>query len=297
MGMTDDPSFAGPSQARWNSGLTPRVHPGVAIFAAGPATVPRRMIGQPWPQSSPSSAPAMTVGRPPFRTKSCSGLGVNETAPGTSCSNFWDGLLFYRERLAVETDVQNDAIPFVPDFVPARLRHASPCCGSNVGNAASANCTKLAVQVSPRRELWGHQRLAGGKFRPSSAVWRRKSCGGIGTPCLRSTPKYLRSWCPLCRERNQFHLHRAGLRGGATSNLNSTSSGLTPRLRCTVSDVGSGVKEPGVRWEKSPPTVLNQKTGLALDGRASSLSAFLFRENAGCLTGPKTYALWQSKFD
>ena len=81
--------------------------------------------------------------RRPLPHKILFGLGVNESANHVVLK-FVAWLLFFRERLMVETDVGNDNIPFVPDLCQLGY-DMRPTLWVECGDCSVGKLHKLAV--------------------------------------------------------------------------------------------------------------------------------------------------------
>lgn len=89
--------------------------------------------------------------RRPLHPRLAFGLGTNETANHVVLK-FVAWLLFYRERLTVDTDLQNDHIPFVPDVCQLGY-DLRPLLWVECGDSSVAKLHKLASKC-PDAELW-----------------------------------------------------------------------------------------------------------------------------------------------
>ncbi len=79
------------------------------------------------------------------------GQQINETVRHVALK-FLAWLLFCRERLQIETDVQNDAIPFVPDLAVLGY-DMRPQLWVECGECSISKLHKLAVKC-PDAEIW-----------------------------------------------------------------------------------------------------------------------------------------------
>jgi uncharacterized protein YaeQ len=115
--------------------------------------------------------------------------------------------LFFRERIQIETDVQNDSIPFVPDLVQLGY-DMRPLLWVECGECSLQKLHKLAVKC-PEAELWVVRRSA----QEAESVLRgmekeklrRNRYGVIGFDA-----DMFDEMCGLVRERNTFHWFRGG---------------------------------------------------------------------------------------
>ena len=89
--------------------------------------------------------------RRPLPPRLSFGRGANETANHVVLK-FIAWLLFYRERLSVDTDLQNDNIPFVPDVCELGY-DLRPRLWVECGDCSVAKLQKLASKCS-EAELW-----------------------------------------------------------------------------------------------------------------------------------------------
>lgn len=147
--------------------------------------------------------------RRPLPHKVLFGLGQNETVRHVALK-FIAWVLFYRERLQIETAVPNDSIPFVPDL--AQLGYdLSLLLWVECGECSTLKLHKLAVKC-PEAEIW--------IMKPSPAdaevllqtmqreEFRKGRYGLIGLE-----PDMVEELCGLIRERNQFHWFAGGFAG------------------------------------------------------------------------------------
>lgn len=86
-----------------------------------------------------------------FPHKLIIGQGNNESVRHVVLK-FLGWLLFYRERFYVETDVQNDSIPYVPDLVELGY-DMRPRLWIECGECSLQKLQKLAVKC-PEAEIW-----------------------------------------------------------------------------------------------------------------------------------------------
>ncbi|MBN9692855.1 MAG: YaeQ family protein [Verrucomicrobia bacterium] len=143
--------------------------------------------------------------RRPLPHKILFGLGVNETARHIMLK-FLGWVLFYRYRLAVETDVQNDAIPFVPDLCQLGY-DMRPLLWVECGECSVGKLHKLAVKC-PEAELWVIKGSPG-EVQTLLRGMAKEELRRDRYSLLALDPEVFEELVSLCRERNQFHLHRA----------------------------------------------------------------------------------------
>jgi uncharacterized protein YaeQ len=143
-------------------------------------------------------------GRRPLPHKVLFGLGINETSRHIILK-FMAWVLFYRDRLQVETNVQNDAIPYVPDLCQLGY-DMRPTLWVECGECSVAKLNKLAVKC-PESEIW----VVKGSLQDATSLMRtmekeelRKNRYGI----IALDSEMVQELIQLIRERNSFHLHR-----------------------------------------------------------------------------------------
>lgn len=147
--------------------------------------------------------------RRPLPHKVLFGLGQNESSRHVVLK-FLAWVLFFRERLQIETDVQNDAIPFVPDL--AQLGYdMRPLLWVECGDCSLLKLHKLAVKC-PEAEIWAVKRsLAEAEelLRGMAKEELRRGRYGI----IGFEGEMVDELCGLLRERNQFHWFSGGFAG------------------------------------------------------------------------------------
>jgi len=143
--------------------------------------------------------------RRPLPHKILFGLDTQETARHIVLK-FMGWVLFYRERLMIETDVQNDAISFVPDLCQLGY-DMRPALWVECGDCSAAKLHKLAAKC-PEAELW----VVKGSLDEATTLMRtmakedlRRNRYGL----IALDPELVEELVGLARERNTFHLHRA----------------------------------------------------------------------------------------
>ncbi len=143
--------------------------------------------------------------RRPFPHKILFGLGVQET-PRQVVLKFIAWILFFRDRLMIETDVQNDSIPFVPDLCQLGY-DMRPALWVECGDCSIGKLHKLAVKC-PEAELWVVKRSPAEAETLLKAMkkedLRRDRYGVIALD-----PEMVDELTSLLKERNGFHLFRA----------------------------------------------------------------------------------------
>lgn len=142
--------------------------------------------------------------RRPLPHKILFGLGVNESANHVVLK-FVAWLLFFRERLMVETDVGNDNIPFVPDLCQLGY-DMRPTLWVECGDCSVGKLHKLAVKC-PEAELWIVKRSRADAEQLMRTMARedlRRNRYGI----LALDPEMVDELIGLLRERNTVHWFR-----------------------------------------------------------------------------------------
>jgi uncharacterized protein YaeQ len=145
--------------------------------------------------------------RRPLPHKILFGLGVNE-APRHIVLKFVAWLLFFRERLMVETAVPDDGIPFVPDLCQLGY-DLRPQLWIECGECSVAKLHKLAAKC-PEAELWVVKRSraeADLLMRAMAKEELRRDRYGI----LALDPEMVDELTQLLRERNQVHWFRGDM--------------------------------------------------------------------------------------
>lgn len=143
--------------------------------------------------------------RRPLPHKILFGLGLNETGRHIVLK-FLAWVLFYRERLTIETDVQNDAIPFVPDLCQLGY-DMRPMLWVECGECSVGKLHKLAVKC-PEAELWVVKRSPADVeqlLRSMAKEDLRRNRYGL----ISFDPDVVDELIGLLQERNTFHLFRA----------------------------------------------------------------------------------------
>ena len=148
--------------------------------------------------------------RRPLPHKIIIGLGINESVRHIAMK-FLGWVLFHRDRLSIDTDLENDSIPFVPDLVEIGY-DMRPVLWVECGDCSTAKLHKIAVKC-PEAQIWilkpsadeAHALLRTMK----KEEFRRDRYGIIAFD-----PNFFEEVCGLVRERNAFHLFRADLEGG-----------------------------------------------------------------------------------
>lgn len=138
------------------------------------------------------------------------GLGINESIRHVAMK-FLGWVLFYRERLSIDTDVQNDAIPFVPDLVELGY-DMRPVLWVECGDCSTAKLHKIAVKC-PEASVWvlkSSTDEAQALLRTMKKEEFRRNRYGI----VALDPDFFAEICGLMRERNQFHLFRVDFEAG-----------------------------------------------------------------------------------
>lgn len=144
-------------------------------------------------------------GRRPLPHKILFGLGLNETSRHIVLK-FVAWVLFHRERLMVETSVQNDSIPFVPDLCQLGY-DMRPALWVECGDCSVAKLHKLGAKC-PEAEIWVVKASAA----EAQTLMRSMAREELRTDrydLLALDPEVVSELIGLIRERNEFHLHRA----------------------------------------------------------------------------------------
>lgn len=142
--------------------------------------------------------------RRPLPHKVLFGLGVNESASHVVLKLLaW--LLFFRERLTLETAVPDDNIPFVPDLCQLGY-DLRPSLWVECGDCSVAKLHKLAVKC-PEAALWivKRSRADADQLMRSMAreALRRNRYGLVALD-----PSVVEELIGLLRERNTVHWYR-----------------------------------------------------------------------------------------
>lgn len=119
-------------------------------------------------------------------------------------------LLFYRERLQVETEVPDESIPFVPDLVELGY-DLRPKLWIECGDCGTSKLHKVATKCS-ETEIWCLKRSpseAEGLMRNLEKDGLRK--GRIGIIAFETA--FFEDLCGTMEERNQLHWFRGGFVG------------------------------------------------------------------------------------
>ncbi|HRI12173.1 MAG TPA: YaeQ family protein [Verrucomicrobiota bacterium] len=143
--------------------------------------------------------------RRPLPHKILFGLGVNETARHVILK-FVAWVLFFRERLMIETDVQNDSIPFVPDLCQLGY-DMRPTLWIECGECSVTKLNKLAVKC-PEAALW----IVKGTRAEAETLMRlmtKEELRRNRYELLVLDSGMVEELLGLTHERNTFHLFRA----------------------------------------------------------------------------------------
>lgn len=142
--------------------------------------------------------------RRPLPHKIIIGQGFNESVHHVAFK-FLAWVLFFRERIQIDADVQNDAIPYVPDVVVLGY-DMRPQLWVECGDCSAAKLQKLAVKC-PEAEIWILKRS------PDDAqallhTMRKEDFRRGRYGILALNPDHFDEVCGLIRERNHFHWFR-----------------------------------------------------------------------------------------
>ena len=121
-------------------------------------------------------------------------------------------MLFYRERLQVETAVPDDAIPFVPDLVELGY-DLRPRLWIECGDCGVGKLHKVAVRC-PEAEIWIMKRSAADAERLRAAMERDELRRGRYA-LIGLDPEMFREVCGLLRDRNTLHWFSGGIEAAA----------------------------------------------------------------------------------
>jgi hypothetical protein len=144
--------------------------------------------------------------RRPFPHKVIIGQGINESVRHVAFK-FLSYLLFYRDRLQVETDVQNDNIPFVPDL--AMLGYdMRPLLWVECGECTVSKLHKLAVKC-PEAEIWVVKRSRADAEHLLAAMEKEELRRGRYA-VIAFEPEFFDEVCGLIKERNELHWFDGG---------------------------------------------------------------------------------------
>ncbi len=147
--------------------------------------------------------------RRPLPHKLLLALGPNESVRHIALK-LLSWLLFYRERLQVETEVPDDSIPFVPDLVELGY-DLRPLLWIECGDCGTGKLHKLSVKCSAC-EIWSIKRSpaeAEGLLRAMEKEELRRGRFGV----IAFDPEFFDEVCGLVAERNVLHWHRGGFGG------------------------------------------------------------------------------------
>ena len=144
-------------------------------------------------------------GRRPLPHKVLFALGLNET-PRHIVLKFLGWVLFYRDRLMVETNVQNDSIPFIPDLCQLGY-DMRPTLWVECGDCSVGKLHKLGAKC-PEAEIWVVKASAA-EVQTLMRSMAREELRTDRYDLLALDPEMVSELIGLIRERNEFHLHRA----------------------------------------------------------------------------------------
>jgi YaeQ protein len=147
--------------------------------------------------------------RRPLPHKLLLALGPNESARHAAFK-LLAYVLFYRERLKVETEVPDDSIPFVPDLCELGY-DLRPLLWIECGDCSAAKLRKVAAKC-PESEIWCLKRSmpeADGLIRNMDREEMRP--GRVGLVVFETA--FFDEFTGLLRERNKLHWFRGGFAG------------------------------------------------------------------------------------
>ena len=143
----------------------------------------------------------------PFPHKVIIGQGVNESVRHVGLK-FLAYVLFFHERIQIETEVQDDSIPFVPDLAVIGY-DMRPALWVECGECTVSKLHKLAVKC-PEAALWVVKRSRAEADHLLAAMEKEElRRGRYGVVAL--DPDFFQEFCGLIRERNEFHWFDGGL--------------------------------------------------------------------------------------
>lgn len=119
-------------------------------------------------------------------------------------------ILFYRDRLQVETEVPDEGIPFIPDLVELGY-DLRPRLWIECGDCGTGKLHKVAVKCS-EAEIWCLKRTSAesdGLIRNLSKDGIRKGRIGI----ISFETGFFDELCQCMQERNQLNWYRGGFTG------------------------------------------------------------------------------------
>lgn len=145
-------------------------------------------------------------GRRPFPRKLILAQGLNESVRHVAFK-LLAYLLFYRERIQVETDVQNDNIPFVPDLAVLAY-DMRPVLWIECGECSVSKLHKLAVKC-PDAEIWIVKRGREDAEHLLAAMEKEGLRRGRYAVAV-FEPEFFDEVSGLLRERNEVSWYRGG---------------------------------------------------------------------------------------
>ena len=146
----------------------------------------------------------------PFPHKVLIGQGVNESVRHVALK-FLAYVLFFHERLQVETEVQDDSIPFVPDLAVIGY-DMRPTLWVECGECTVSKLHKLAVKC-PEAAIWVLKRSRAEADHLLAAMEKEElRRGRYGVVALDAD--FFQEFCGMVRERNEFHWFDGGIDPG-----------------------------------------------------------------------------------
>ncbi len=143
--------------------------------------------------------------RRPLPHKIIIGLGINESVRHVAMK-FLGWILFFRDRLSIDTDLENDAIPFVPDIVELGY-DMRPVLWVECGECSMAKLHKIAVKC-PEARIWVLRESVDAAQALLKAM-KKEEFRRDRYSVIALDPEFFEEVCGLVRERNAFHLFRA----------------------------------------------------------------------------------------
>lgn len=143
--------------------------------------------------------------RRPLPHKIIIGLGINESVRHVAMK-FLGWILFFRDRLSIDTDLENDAIPFVPDIVELGY-DMRPVLWVECGECSMAKLHKIAVKC-PEARIWVLRESVDAAQALLKAM-KKEEFRRDRYSVIALDPEFFEEVCGLVRERNAFTLFRA----------------------------------------------------------------------------------------
>jgi len=142
--------------------------------------------------------------RRPLPHKIIIGLGINESVRHVAMK-FLGWILFFRDRLSIDMDLENDAIPFVPDIVELGY-DMRPVLWVECGECSMAKLHKIAVKC-PEARIWVLRESVDAAQALLKAM-KKEEFRRDRYSVIALDPEFFEEVCGLIRERNAFTLFR-----------------------------------------------------------------------------------------